>query len=254
MRFTSLGSGSRGNATIVEAGSTRVMLDCGFSETRFRQRLAQRQLEPSQIDAILVTHEHADHINGVGAVARKHNIPVYMTRGTAAQNKHGVLPALHYIDVHDCFSIGELTLQTYPVPHDAREPVQFVFSDGQHRLGILTDTGSITAHIIDSLSGCDALILECNHDVAMLMDGPYPAALKERVVSDYGHLSNAQAASLLTKLDTGRLQQVIAAHISDKNNTPELACTALAAALGCDARHILAAEQQLGLDWLTIPS
>ena len=252
IRFASLGSGSRGNATIVEAGSTRIMLDCGFSETRFRQRLAKRQLEPSQIDAILVTHEHSDHINGVGAVARKHNIPVYMTRGTASQEKHGSLSQLNYIDVHDCFSIGDLGIQAYPVPHDAREPVQFVFSDGDRRLGILTDVGSPTQHIIDSLNGCDALILECNHDVNMLAKGPYPEHLKRRVGGNFGHLSNAQAASLLASLDTSRLQHIVAAHISDKNNTEELACSALAHALTCYESDIVLAEQEQGLAWLSI--
>ena len=252
IRFASLGSGSRGNATIVEIGSTRIMLDCGFSETRFRQRLAQRQLEPSQIDAILVTHEHGDHINGVGAVARKHNIPVYMTRGTAAQEKHGSISQLHFIDVHDRFSIAEIDVQAYPVPHDAREPVQFVFSNGDLRLGILTDVGSPTAHIIESLNGCDALILECNHDVRMLANGPYPGYLKQRVGGDFGHLSNAQAANLLASLDTASLQHIVAAHISDKNNTEELACSALAEVLGCAESDIVLAEQEQGLDWLSI--
>ena len=252
IRFASLGSGSRGNATIVEAGSTRVMLDCGFSEKRFRQRLALRHLEPSQIDAILVTHEHGDHISGVGTVARKHGIPVYMTRGTAAQKKHGAVSELNFIDVHDRFSIGDIDIQAYPVPHDAREPVQFVFSDGDVRLGILTDAGSATQHIIDILSGCDGLILECNHDVKMLANGPYSYSLKQRVGGNFGHLSNAQAASLLARLDTSSLQHIVAAHISDKNNTEELACAALTRALGCPDVKIIPAEQEQGHDWLTI--
>lgn len=252
IRFSSLGSGSRGNATIVEAGSTRIMLDCGFSETRFRQRLMSRELEPSQIDAILVTHEHSDHIKGVGAVARKHNIPVYMTRGTAAQEKHGVVPNIHYIDVHDHFTIGDLEIQAYPVPHDAREPVQFVFSDGTLRLGILTDVGSPTQHIVECLNGCDALMLECNHDVKMLSQGPYPSYLKERVGGDYGHLNNMQAADLLRAIDTSSLQYIVAAHISDKNNTTEMACVALAGALSCNESEIVVADQELGLNWLTL--
>lgn len=254
IRFSSLGSGSRGNATIVEVGSTRIMLDCGFSETRFRQRLARRQLEPSQIDAILVTHEHSDHINGVGVVARKHNIPVYMTRGTAAQEKHGAVSQLNFIDVHDRFSIGDIEIQAYPVPHDAREPVQFVFGDGDLRLGILTDVGSPTQHIIDNLNGCDGLILECNHDVNMLANGPYPEHLKQRVGGDFGHLSNVQAANLLVNLDTGSLQHIVAAHISDKNNTQELAGAALAEALNCGESEIFLAKQEQGLDWLAISS
>ena len=252
IRFASLGSGSRGNATIVEVGSSRIMLDCGFSETRFRQRLAQRQLEPSQIDAILVTHEHSDHIHGVGAVARKHHIPVYMTRGTAAQEKHGKLTQLHFIDVHDCFSIGDIEIQAFPVPHDAREPVQFTFGDGAQRLGILTDVGSATPHIIEMLSGCHGLILECNHDVDMLAKGPYPAHLKKRVGGRFGHLSNKQAGELLANLDTSSLQHIVAAHISEKNNTEEMACAALAGALSCTEKEVIVAEQEQGLDWFEI--
>jgi len=248
-RFSSLGSGSRGNATLVQSGSTCVMLDCGFSEKQARLRLVQHGLEFSDISAIVVTHEHSDHINGVGAVARKHKLPVYMTRGTASQGRHGELPVLNLIDVHDRFEIDGLELQAYPVPHDAREPVQFVFSDGNRRLGILTDTGSSTPHIEEVLSGCDALMLECNHDVEMLASGPYPQRLKQRVGGRYGHLSNCQARDILSRLETSQLQYVVAAHISDKNNTTAKACQALADALACPTSEIALAEQESGLGW-----
>ena len=228
------------------------MLDCGFSEKQARQRLEQQGLVFSDVSAIVVTHEHGDHINGVGAVARKHNIPVYMTRGTAAQGKHGEVPHLNLIDVHDRISIGDLELQAYPVPHDAREPVQFTFSDGARRLAILTDTGSSTPHIEEMLSGCDALILECNHDVEMLANGPYPGRLKQRVGGRYGHLSNCQAREILARLETSNLQHIVAAHISDKNNTSQKACQALADALDCPVSDIARADQDNGLEWYAI--
>ena len=249
MRFASLGSGSRGNATLIEAGQTRLLLDCGFSETEMRKRLGRLGLEPADLSAIIVTHEHSDHINGVGAVARKHQLPVYLTHGTAAADKTGVLPERHLFHSHDVFSIGDIELQPFPVPHDAREPVQFVFSDGKQRLGILTDTGSSTQHITDLLGGCDALVLECNHDVGMLAEGPYPASLKSRVGGRFGHLSNDQAREIISELDTSRLRHIVAAHISDKNNTPYLACSALAEGLACDESEIQLAEQASGLDW-----
>ena len=228
------------------------MLDCGFSETETRHRLARFGLHPSDLDAIVVTHEHSDHISGVGVVSRKHDIPVYMTHGTAAQDKIGRLPSLQLFGSHDVFSIGDIELQAFPVPHDAREPVQFVFTDGNRKLGILTDTGSITQHIIDMLSDCDALVLESNHDTDMLTEGPYPESLKARVGGRFGHLSNIQAMELLTGIDTSRLQHVVAAHISEKNNTIALACAALAEGLVCQSHEINIADQASGFDWFTI--
>jgi phosphoribosyl 1,2-cyclic phosphodiesterase len=249
LRFASLGSGSRGNATLIEAGKTRILLDCGFSETETRKRLGRFGLSPTDLQAIVVTHEHSDHINGVGALARKHQLPVYLTHGTAAADKTGVLPERHLFHGHDVFAIDDIELQPFPVPHDAREPVQFVFSDGNQRLGVLTDTGSCTQHIIEMLGGCDALMLECNHDVDMLAEGPYPASLKERVGGRFGHLSNAQARDIIAELNTSRLQHIVAAHISDKNNTPYMACSALAEGLACNDDDIQVAEQVSGLDW-----
>lgn len=252
MRFASLGSGSRGNATLINVASSYMLLDCGFSEKETRRRLARFDLQPSDLDAIVVTHEHGDHISGVGVVARKHEIPVYMTHGTAALDKIGKLPSLQIFGSHDVFSVGDIELHAFPVPHDAREPVQFVFTDGNRKLGILTDTGCITQHIIDMLDECDALVLESNHDTDMLADGPYPASLKDRVGGRFGHLSNTQAMELLSGIDTSRLQHVVAAHISEKNNTIALACAALAEGLVCHSHDIAVADQDDGFGWFTV--
>jgi phosphoribosyl 1,2-cyclic phosphodiesterase len=249
MRFASLGSGSRGNATLIEAGTTRILLDCGFSVAETQRRLARLGIEVSELSAILVTHEHGDHVGGVGPLARRFKLPVYLTHGTAHRANTGDLPQRHCIDSHGVFSIGDLECQPFPVPHDAQEPVQFVFSDGCHRLGVLTDTGSITAHITDVLAGCDAMLLECNHDEEMLADGPYPPSLKSRVGGRFGHLSNGQAAGLLHALDTSVLQHVVGAHLSDKNNTPWLARQALAEALGANLDEVRLADQEDGLEW-----
>ena len=176
MRFASLGSGSEGNSLVVQVGATVVMMDCGFSLAETELRLARAGLMPEDIAAILVTHEHLDHIGGVARFARKHKLPVWLTHGTAKVFDRGSLSntLINFVDPHHAFSVGDLQVTPYFVPHDAFEPVQYVFSDGNARLGVLTDTGSITAHIEKTLSGCDALVLECNHDLDMLMSGPYP--------------------------------------------------------------------------------
>ena len=249
MRFASLGSGSRGNATLVEHAATRVLLDCGFSVRETERRLARLGCEAGRLSAIVVTHEHGDHINGVGALARKYGLPVWATSGTQAVGRLGAVAQVQTFSSHQAFAIGDLQVQPFPVPHDAREPCQFVFGDGDRRLGILTDVGCATAHIAQQLDGCDALVLECNHEKTLLDNGQYPPSLKRRVGGDQGHLSNAQAEDLLRRLETGVLKQIVAAHLSEKHNTPALARAALSAALGCEDDWIAVANQDEGLDW-----
>lgn len=254
MRFASLGSGSEGNALVVQAGRTCVLMDCGFTLVEVGARLARLGLEIGELSGIVVTHEHGDHIAGVARLARKHGIPVWLTHGTrqAHLKALGDLSGLNEISPHHSFAIGELQIQPYAVPHDAVEPVQYVFGDGAKRLGVLTDAGCSTPHIEAMLSGCDALVLECNHDATMLAGGDYPYSLKQRVGGRYGHLNNAEAAALLSRLDNRRLQHIVAAHLSRKNNTRELAVAALSAALNCEAGWIAVATQQEGLDWREI--
>jgi phosphoribosyl 1,2-cyclic phosphodiesterase len=254
VRFASLGSGSSGNGLVVEAGSTRVLVDCGFSLTETRSRLARVGLVPDDLDAILVTHEHSDHVGGVARLAVKHDLPVWCTHGTLVswRTQADGLPWTEMIDPHRSFTIGALEIQPFSVPHDAREPVQFVFSDGDHTLGVLTDTGHITPHIAATLSGVNALVLECNHDAGMLANGAYPPSLKRRVGGEYGHLENRQAAALLEQMDVSGLRHVIAAHLSQKNNTPAHARSALADALNCEPAWIQVACQENGFDWCCI--
>lgn len=252
MRFSSLGSGSRGNATLVESGATCVMVDCGFSALETGKRLARLNKLPSDIAAILVTHEHADHIGGVARFSNKHDIPVWATAGTLSTQQGVSIKNAQCFNSHQPFGIGDLEVQPFPVPHDAREPCQFVFGNSAVRLGILTDIGSITGHVVETLNGVDAMLLEFNHDIAMLADGPYPPRLKERVGGEYGHLSNQQAADLLKKIDTSRLRYLIAAHLSDKNNRPQLARQAITSVLDSAHTDIAIACQNTGFDWQTI--
>ena len=223
MRFASLGSGSRGNCALVEAGDTRILLDNGFAAKEVESRLSQIGVEPDSIQAIVVTHEHHDHIKGVGAYARRYNLPVWMTAGTHRQDRCGQLPQVKLFSSHENgFVIGDIMVEPFPVPHDAREPAQFVFSSKGLRLGALTDIGFYTPHISQALKNCDALFLECNHDTEMLAKGPYPPALQARVAGKLGHLSNVQAAQFLSQMDSERLQFIVAAHLSEKNNKAEL--------------------------------
>jgi len=252
MRFASLGSGSRGNATLVEAGATLLMVDCGFSCRETERRLGRLGRCAQELTALLVTHEHGDHVRGVPALARKYGLPVWLTRGTWQMLRDDDLPDVRHCDGHGAFSIADLHITPFTVPHDAREPCQYVFDDGARRLGVVTDTGRFTPHIVECLDRCDALLLECNHDARMLACGPYPAALKQRVGGPLGHLSNAQAGDLLGRLDTARLQHLVAAHLSDRNNRPELARTALAEALSCQPHWIGIADQETGIGWREI--
>ncbi len=269
MRFALLGSGSEGNGLVVQAGQSVLLMDCGFSVAETTARLARLGLEASRLSGIIVTHEHSDHISGVARLARQHGIPVWMTHGTRRAHlgqggrlvqtgrlsQSDELPDVTEIDPHAAFYIGEVRVHPYIVPHDAAEPVQYVFGgDGAPKLGVLTDAGCATPHIEAMLHGCDALVLECNHDVEMLANGEYPYFLKQRVGGRMGHLSNAEAARLLSRLDTSRLQHIAAAHLSRKNNTPELAVAALAGALGCEKDWIAVATQEEGLEWRELVS
>lgn len=251
MRFASLGSGSEGNALVVEAGDTRVLIDCGFGVRDAVARLAKLGLAPESIAAILVTHEHADHAGGVAAFAARYRIPVWLTFGTLEMLGERFVhrERVYGFDSHDAFAIGMLEVRPFPVPHDAREPVQFVVGDGDRRLGVLTDIGVATRYVESSLSGCDALVLECNHDLDMLAGGDYPWPLKQRISSRLGHLHNEASAALLAALDTSKLRHVVAAHLSRHNNTPDKARTALAGALDCTPDWIGIADQDAGFDW-----
>ena len=256
MRFASLGSGSAGNGLVVEAHTTRLLLDCGFGVRDVHLRLARSGLTPEELSGVLVTHEHDNHAGGIFKLANKYRIPVWLTHGTLTMIER-FLPRqrnfeMHVIDSHQAFEIGDLQVHPFPVPHDAREPVQFVFQDGAHKLGVLTDTGTSTPHIETMLTGCDALMLECNHDLDMLMNGPYARALKQRVSSRLGHLDNASSAGLLAQLDNSKLQHIVAAHLSAKNNSPALAKKALSEVLGCATEWIGIADQVQGFDWRQI--
>ena len=251
LRFASLGSGSRGNATLVESSNALIMVDCGFTLKEAEKRLRWLGHHPEDITAILVTHEHGDHIKGVGPFARKYNVPVYMTFGTLKTDVAGKLPDLTIIDTHSRFQVADLDVTPVAVPHDAREPCQFVFRQQQKTFGVLTDLGSVTPFVIDQYRCCDALMLECNHDTQMLATGPYHQSLKLRDGGQWGHLNNHQAAGLLREIKTDALQHLVISHISEQNNTEQLARTAINEVYQHDSALVMAKQDEM-LDWLEV--
>lgn len=257
LRVSSLGSGSGGNALVVEASDglavTRVLVDNGFNLRQLGRRLERAGLALHDIDAVLVTHEHSDHIGGVARFACKATVSVYCSDGTAEASRLGVSGVrCQVIRAGVRIEIGPLAIDPYEVPHDAAEPLQFVFTDGDRRFGLLTDAGESTAGIVAALDRVDALLLECNHDAAMLQGGSYPPFLKSRISGAHGHLSNEQAAGILRSIDRSRLGWIAAAHLSKANNTRALARAALASVLGCIEDEIAIADQETGLDWRAV--
>jgi phosphoribosyl 1,2-cyclic phosphodiesterase len=251
LRFASLGSGSRGNSTLVEWDSGSLLIDCGFSVRETTQRLARLGKQPGELSAILVTHEHSDHIRGVAPLARRYSLPVFMTPGTYYSRDIGQLPDLRLIENYAPFEVDQLKITPVAVPHDAREPAQFIIERSGTKLGILTDLGSITAHVEAHYQDLDAIVLEANHDPFMLASGPYPPSLKKRVGGLWGHLSNQQAAGFLQRLNCSRLQHLVVAHISQQNNSLELAQAALAP-VTVEVKQITFACQNQGFDWLSV--
>lgn len=255
LRFRNLGSGSSGNATIVEGRSgtsvTRLLVDCGLGLRQLDQRLGSAGLVAGDIDAIFVTHEHSDHIGCARQLARRLRIPVWMSRGTHAGARDAdVDDLLQFASDGTTIALGELCVVPFTVPHDAREPLQLRCSDGSTSLGILTDLGHATDHVLAHLSGCHALLLECNHDAELLAASSYPAFLKKRVGGRHGHLSNTASAQIASALRHPGLATVVAAHLSRENNRPELARAALAQALDRLPADIGVADPLTGTGWL----
>ena len=257
LRFASLASGSSGNCLVAQSldlvGTTTVLIDCGLSLRDTERRLARLGLAPSDINAVLVTHEHGDHAGCVADFAAAHNVVVFLTHGTLralkAEGKHHDGMRTQFIRGEQKFAVGSMEVLPFTVPHDAAEPVQYVVSDGAARLGVLTDIGISTRHVEHVLCGLTAFVLECNYDCDMLWSGGYPKWLKERIGGPFGHLDNREAGRLLSALDRSKLKHIIGAHLSQQNNKPELARAALAAALNCAEEWVGLATQDDGFDW-----
>ena len=229
MKFCVLGSGSRGNCTYVEAGGAGILIDAGFSGKEIARRLAAIDRSPARLQAILVTHEHNDHIAGVGVLSRRYQLPVYANPATfaAAEKKLGKVFEFREFATGVGFRLADFAIHPFAVSHDTADPVGFVIQSGGRSLGYCTDTGRITKLMEHLLGRCHGLVLEANHDPKMLQDGPYPLPLKQRVRSNMGHLANGDAASLVRCLGDGPLQSLVLAHLSETNNHPDLVVQAI---------------------------
>ncbi len=216
-----LASGSGGNATVIENDESCVLVDCGISYRQLRARMRALGIAPERIQAVLLSHEHDDHVKGLEVLLRHHAVPVVATAGTVAAMPDP--PAeVEPIRAGREVKVGGLAVTSVPTSHDAREPVGFVVEAAGRRVGIVTDTGVFTELLIDRLAGCHALFLECNHDRDLLRYGPYPWPLKQRIASRTGHLSNEQACAAIDRLAHGGLQRVVGMHLSQTNNRPEM--------------------------------
>lgn len=257
LRFRSLGSGSTGNAALVEATSggrtSRLLIDCGFGLRQLDLRLAQAGLAAGDIDAIFVTHEHGDHIGCAHSLSRRNRIPVWMSEGTwLATGGRDFEGRLHLARDDAEFAVGDIAVQPFTVPHDAREPLQLRCTDGARTLGVLTDLGHATTHVLNRLSGVHALLLEFNHDSDLLANSAYPPFLKLRVGGNYGHLSNAAAADIARAVHHDGLRHVVAAHLSEQNNRPDIVRRMMAEALGGQEAEMLTATAAEGSPWLDV--
>ncbi len=254
LRFKSLGSGSSGNATLIEAGGLaplRLLVDCGLGIRQLQSRLGDAGVQLQDIHAIFITHEHGDHIGCALTLALRYRIPVWMSRGTftaiGAPDFDGMVRFAHDGQKID---LGALQLTPFAVPHDAREPLHLSCTDGAVKLAVLTDLGHATDHVLQHLARCDAIVLECNHDSEMLERSAYPYFLKRRVGGELGHLSNAAAASIVGAIRHPKLKHLVAAHLSRQNNLPALARKSMATALDCAENEVIVADAVAGTPWL----
>ncbi len=239
MRFAVLASGSKGNACYVETAHARILVDAGLSCRELVRRLDSIDVDARCLDALVITHEHLDHIRGAGPLARKLNIPVFANAPTFTNGKGfvGIIPKPETVCTGQTFVIKDLSVETFTKCHDAADPIGLVLTCEHVRLGIITDLGRTTPLVEDRLRGCHALVLEFNHDEKMLEEGPYPLELKRRIKGPDGHLSNLQAARMIRTLAHGDLGWAVPAHLSEVNNMPDKAFRAVRDALDSRAGH-----------------
>jgi phosphoribosyl 1,2-cyclic phosphodiesterase len=248
-----LASGSRGNAIYVSNGTTAVLIDAGLSGVEIERRLKSRGLCAEDLDALIVSHEHADHVQGVGVLSRKYKLPVYMNADTQkAAYRLGKVTAVKPFACSTPFTINTLNIYPFPISHDAADPAGFTLEQGGVKIGIATDLGIATALVKEHLKGCALLVLEANHDSEMLVQGPYPWPLKQRIQSRVGHLANADTHDLLRELQHDQLRHVVLAHLSETNNTPEKAYQTVSPALTHCLPNLCVATQGVSSEILRV--
>jgi len=252
LQVASLGSGSGGNALLVRSATTLLLLDCGFTLKETTARLAKLNLSPANIDAVLISHEHGDHIRGVGPLSRKFAKPVWLTHGTFNALRDQRFTHVNLISAQQDFQIGDSHIDPFPTPHDAAESCQYVFGHAGVRFACVTDLGTCTPHVEEKLSGIDGLLVESNYDEAMLSNGPYPISLQARIRSDFGHLGNVQAGQLVKRLDHAGMQTILLGHLSEQNNTDEAAANTMSDYLPAGDTRVTFLQQHSCSAWFDI--
>ena len=246
MRYSVLGSGSKGNAIFLESGKTSILIDAGFSGKELEKRLAVHGRELGALSGLFLTHEHGDHIQGAGVISRRCSLPVYANHGTFKGSERTVKKLHKRVEFETGSSceLQDLEVRSFRISHDTLDPVGYLISDGKHSVACCTDTGKVTHLIANRLSNCDALILEFNHDLIMLKNGPYPFSLQQRVRSNQGHLANNDAAEFLKSVLHDKLQQVVLAHLSETNNRVDIALQSATSVLPQKLHSILSVAPQ----------
>jgi phosphoribosyl 1,2-cyclic phosphodiesterase len=248
----SLGSGSKGNGTLICFGDYLILVDCGFSVKETIRRLECKGVAPEQVCCILVTHEHSDHLSGVARFSNRFSIPVWLNKGANLHKNSLNINNKFIFNTHQSFELGPITVTPVAVPHDAREAVQFIFSNKEISVGILTDIGHISSYVLEAYKTCNLLLLEFNYDLQMLLSGKYPQKLKQRVAGSFGHLSNDQAVDFLGKMEQSTLQLLVATHMSEENNSTNLVMSCIEKNTEIDKSRYLIADQSNGFSWQKI--
>ncbi len=252
LQVASLGSGSAGNATLVRSDNTLLLLDCGFTLKETTARMAKLGLSPANIDAVLITHEHGDHVRGVGPLSRKFAKSVWLTHGTYNALRDQRFTHTKLFSAHASFSIGDIEIEPFPTPHDAAESCQFVFGHRGVRFACATDLGTYTPHVEHMLKGVAGILVESNYDETMLSNGPYPPSLQARIRSDFGHLGNEQAGELVKKLDHPGMRTILLGHLSEQNNTDDAAANTMRHYLPAGDNRVTVLQQHSCSRWFDI--
>jgi phosphoribosyl 1,2-cyclic phosphodiesterase len=260
LRYANLASGSGGNATLIEASSgattTRLLVDCGLRLRELERRLTALGTSLDALDAVFITHEHSDHVGHARTILQNSSAQLCISHGTwlacDAASWGLATDRVHWMHDAHPFALGDLELHPFTVPHDAREPLQLRCTDGEAQLGVVTDLGHASEHVVSQLQGCHALMLETNHDPDLLARSAYPPFLKSRILGRLGHLSNAHAAQLLEQVWHPGLRHVLAAHLSERNNTPEMALSALQQVMGNRPVALEVASPDANSDWYAV--
>ena len=256
LRIRVLGSGSTGNATLVESGETRILIDVGVGPRELQKRLAACEVDPESISLAFLSHEHGDHSRGARSFSKRHGVPIAATRGTLhalSLDDDDDIAGCEEVVSGEAFRVDGLSVTGVNIPHDAAEPLAFVISNGTTRLGHATDLGHMDRAVREAFRACDALLIESNYDAAMLRDGPYPWSLKQRIQSPWGHLSNDDVARYLSRDLGPACRQVVLAHLSQTNNHPEVAQMTAELALAGRDDVDLALSDPRGNDWIDVP-